>query len=252
MEKKLSLVGAGPGDPDLISVKGIKTLAQADVVLYDALVHPELLNYAPSRALKTYVGKRAGKHSYKQEEINDLIIENVFSHGHVVRLKGGDPFIFARGKEEIDYAESFGISTQVVPGISSINLAGMYGVPLTTRGVNESFWVVTATTKSGDLSKDVAKVAETSATAIFLMGLRKAAAISKAYELQDKADLSAVIVSNGSLENAKVYRTTVGQLANTINEQKVASPGIILVGESVAQQNDFATIKSIQQHVGQI
>lgn len=252
MEKKLSLVGAGPGDPDLISVKGIKTLAQADVVLYDALVHPELLNYAPSKALKIYVGKRAGKHSYKQEEINDLIIENVFNHGHVVRLKGGDPFIFARGKEEIDYAESFGISTQVVPGISSINLAGMYGLPLTTRGVNESFWVVTATTKSGELSQDVAKVAETTATAVFLMGLRKAAAISNAYALQDKADLPAAIVSNGSLENAKVYRTTVGQLAHTISEQKVASPGIILVGESVAQQNDFSTIKNLQQHVTQI
>lgn len=167
MEKKLSLVGAGPGDPDLISVKGIKTLAQADVVLNDALVHPELLNYAPSKALKIYVGKRAGKHSYKQEEINELIIEHVFSHGHVVRLKGGDPFIFARGKEEIDYAESFGINTQVVPGISSINLAGMYSLPLTTRGVNESFWVVTATTKSGELSQDVAKVAETTATAVF-------------------------------------------------------------------------------------
>jgi uroporphyrin-III C-methyltransferase len=249
MEKKLSLVGAGPGDPDLISVKGIKTLAQADVVLYDALVHPELLNYAPSKALKIYVGKRAGKHSYKQEEINELIIENVFSHGHVVRLKGGDPFIFARGKEEIDYAESFGIATQVVPGISSINLAGMYGLPLTTRGVNESFWVVTATTKSGELSQDVAKVAETTATAVFLMGLRKASAISTAYALQDKADLPAAIVSNGSLENAKVYRTTVGQLATTITEQKVASPGIILVGESVAQQNDFTTIKNIKQHV---
>jgi uroporphyrin-III C-methyltransferase len=252
MEKKLSLVGAGPGDPDLISVKGIKTLEQADVVLYDALVHPELLSYAPSNALKIHVGKRAGKHSYKQEEINDLIIENVFNHGHVVRLKGGDPFIFARGKEEIEYAESFGITTQVVPGISSINLAGMYGVPLTTRGVNESFWVVTATTKSGELSKDVAKVAETSATAVFLMGLRKASAISSAYELQDKAHLPAVIVSNGSLDNAKIYRTTVAQLANTIREQRVASPGIILVGESVAQQNDFATIKSIERHVAQI
>ncbi|ADR22965.1 uroporphyrinogen-III C-methyltransferase [Marivirga tractuosa] len=252
MEKKLSLVGAGPGDPDLISVKGIKTLAQADVVLNDALVHPELLNYAPSKALKIYVGKRAGKHSYKQEEINELIIEHVFSHGHVVRLKGGDPFIFARGKEEIDYAESFGINTQVVPGISSINLAGMYSLPLTTRGVNESFWVVTATTKSGELSQDVAKVAETTATAVFLMGLRKAPAISTAYALQDKADLPAAIVSNGSLANAKVYRTTVGHLAQTISEQKVASPGIILVGESVVQQNDFTTIKSLQQHVTQI
>jgi uroporphyrin-III C-methyltransferase len=252
MEKKLSLVGAGPGDPDLISVKGIKVLTQADVVLYDALVHPELLSYASSKALKIHVGKRAGKHSFKQEEINNLIIEYAFSHGHVVRLKGGDPFIFARGKEEIEYAESFGITTQVVPGISSINLAGMYGVPLTTRGVNESFWVVTATTKSGELSKDVAKVAETTATAVFLMGLRKASAISEAYEQQFKSNLPAVIVSNGSLENAKVYRTTVGKLEETISEQRVASPGIILVGESVAQQNDYATLKSIERHVAQI
>lgn len=252
MEKKLSLVGAGPGDPDLISVKGIKTIAQADVVLYDALVHPELLNYAPSKALKIHVGKRAGKHSYKQEDINALIVQYAFSHGHVVRLKGGDPFIFARGKEEIDHAESFGIPSQVVPGISSINLAGLYGLPLTTRGINESFWVVTATTKSGELSGDVKLVAQSNSTAVFLMGLRKAAAISRAYELQGKEWLPAAIVSNGSLENAKIYRTTVGQLEDTIRENTVASPGIILVGESIGEENYLATIKNIPHHARQI
>ncbi len=252
MKKQLSLVGAGPGDPDLISVKGIKILAQADVVLYDALVHPELLNYAPSQALKIHVGKRAGKHSYRQEEINALIVQYAFSHGHVVRLKGGDPFIFARGKEEIDHAESFGIPAQVVPGISSINLAGQYGLPLTTRGINESFWVVTATTKSGALSADVELVAQSASTAVFLMGLRKAASISSAYKAQGKDWLPAAIVSNGSLENAKIYRTTVGQLADTIEENTVASPGIILVGESIGEENYLASIKNIPHHATHI
>ena len=102
MNAKLTLVGAGPGDPDLISIKGIKALKQADVVLYDALAHPDLLKYAPTRALKIFVGKRVGCHSYKQEEINRLIVEYALTHGHVVRLKGGDPFIFGRGKEELD------------------------------------------------------------------------------------------------------------------------------------------------------
>lgn len=252
MEKKLSLVGAGPGDPDLISVKGIKTLAQADVVLYDALAHPDLLNYAPSRALKIYVGKRAGQHSLIQEKINGLIVQYAFSHGHVVRLKGGDPFIFARGKEEIDHAESFGIPTQVIPGISSINLAGLYGLPLTTRGINESFWVVTTTTKSGELSTDVGLVAQSNSTAVFLMGLRKAAAISKAYEVQGKGWLPAAIISNGSLENAQVFRTSVANLEATIRNNKVPSPGIILVGESIADENYLETIKNIQDHAKQI
>ena len=205
MNSKVTLVGAGPGDPDLISVKGIKALATADVVLYDALVHPELLHYAPKRARKVYVGKRAGRHSFKQEEINQLIVDFALTEGHVVRLKGGDPFVFARGKEEAEYAETFNIPVETVPGISSITLPGYYGVPLTRRGINESFWVVTATTSSGQLSKDVRLVAQSTATGVFLMGLGKLEAIVKAYVAAGKLETPAAIISKGSLPDGQIY-----------------------------------------------
>ena len=153
----LTLVGAGPGDPELFTLKGVKALSTADVVLYDALVNKDLLDYAPAKAQKVFVGKRAGKHSLKQEEINELIVEYAFNYGHVVRLKGGDPFVFGRGHEEIAYAAAFGIDSSVVPGISSsIAVPEMQKIPVTARGYSESFWVVTGTTKEGELSKDIA------------------------------------------------------------------------------------------------
>ena len=137
---KLTLVGAGPGDPELITIKGVKALQSADVVLYDALVHPDLLQYAPN-AVQVPVGKRAGEASVSQDTINHLIVEHALKGkgNHVVRLKRGDPFVFARGFEEIEYAERFGIETAVVIGISSVMLPGYYGIPLTIRGVNQCF-----------------------------------------------------------------------------------------------------------------
>src|ERR1700752_1206957 len=115
----LYLVGAGPGDPELITLKAINILKQANVILYDALANEALLEYASPKTVKLFVGKRYGCHALSQSEINHLIIEYAYSHGHVVRLKGGDPFVFGRAQEEIKYAELFNIETAVVPGISS-------------------------------------------------------------------------------------------------------------------------------------
>src|SRR5687768_4378412 len=141
---RLTLVGAGPGDPELISVKGVKALSEADVVLYDALVHPDLLNHAPESAIKIFVGKKKGVCQFAQEEINRLIVENALNFGHVVRLKGGDPFIFGRGHEELLHAQAFNIETKVIPGISSsIAVPELQHIPLTRRGINDSFWVMT-------------------------------------------------------------------------------------------------------------
>src|SRR4051812_20483245 len=110
--QKLSLVGAGPGDPDLITLKAIKALQNADVILYDALANDALLEYASPKAVKRFVGKRYGCHALSQQEINNVIIEYAFSHGHVVRLKGGDPFVFGRAMEEIEAARSMGIEVE--------------------------------------------------------------------------------------------------------------------------------------------
>lgn len=239
MKGRLTLVGAGPGDPDLFTVKGIKALAAADVVLYDALVHPEILNYARQQAEKIFVGKRAGHHSSRQEEINQLIVEHACAGKHVVRLKGGDPFIFARGKEEIEYAEAFDIPSEVVLGISSINLPGYYGIPLTRRGINESFWVITATTKSGELSKDVELAAQSSATVVLFMGLRKLEKIAELYKAQGKADIPAAIISKGSWEDGEVFFGTVDSIVSVRNRQKIEAPALIVIGEAVGTHEYF-------------
>ncbi|ELR69076.1 Uroporphyrinogen-III methyltransferase [Fulvivirga imtechensis AK7] len=238
---QLTLVGAGPGDPDLITIKGANAIASAEVILYDALVNKELLKYAVSTCTKIFVGKRAGQHSAIQEEINQLIVEHALKGKHVVRLKGGDPFIFARGKEEIDYAKSFGIPTEAIIGISSINLPGYYGIPLTTRGINQSFWVVTATDLNGKLSDDAKLAAQSSATVVFFMGLRKLREIVELYLLQDKASTPVAIISQGSLPTGKVVHGTI----ETILDQKeyIPTPALIVVGESVGEYlNVYQTI----------
>lgn len=233
------MVGAGPGDPELISLKGVKALAEADVVLYDALVHPDVVGFARSSAIKIHVGKRAGLHSYKQEEINQLIVDYALAGKHVVRLKGGDPFIFARGKEEAEYAETFGIATEVVLGISSINLPGYYGIPLTRRGTNESFWVITATTQNGELSGDIALAAQSTATAVIFMGLKQLERITSLYRAQGKAHTPAAIISRGSLPEGEVFFGTVDKLVSLRDKNAIAAPALVVIGEAVGTHEHF-------------
>jgi len=239
-EPKLTLVGAGPGDPELISIKGAKALAQADVVLYDALTHPDLLNYAPKNAQKIFVGKRAGQHSFSQEEINSLIVEHALNFGHVVRLKGGDPFVFGRGQEEIEYAENFNIATSVIPGISScIGVPGLNNIPVTRRHESESFWVITGTTKDGRLSKDLAIAAQTTATIVILMGMRKLNRIAAVFKEIGKEETPIAIIQNGSLPEEKVVTGTINTIEKLVVESEVGAPAIIVIGEVVRHHPNF-------------
>lgn len=231
---KLTVVGAGPGDAELITVKAINALSEADVILYDALVNKELLKYAPIDALKIYVGKRKNKHEYTQEQINNLIIDFAFTHGRVVRLKGGDPFVFGRGSEEIQHAEAFNIETAVVPGISSsIGVPGLSGIPVTHRSISESFWVITGTTKNGRISKDVAQAAKTSATVVILMGLSKLKEITEIYKAAGKSETLIGIIQNGTLANENVALGTIETILDEVAEQKIKSPAVIVIGEVV-------------------
>ena len=239
---KISLVGAGPGDPDLLTIKGLKAIQTADVILYDALVNQELLNHAPIHALKIYVGKRANKHRYSQEAINLLLVQYAFSHGHVVRLKGGDPFVFGRGHEEMTYAEAFDIETVIVPGISScIALPELQKVPVTRRGLNQSFWVLTGTTKTGELSNDVQMAAQSNATAVILMGTRKLKAILDLYQKNGKTNTPAMVIQNGSLPNEIVTVATVNTLLAKFEKEATTGPGIIVIGEVVGLHPKLAT-----------
>ena len=244
---RITLVGAGPGDPELITVKGLKALQAADVVLYDALSNPALLVEVPATALKIYVGKRANNHRYTQEEINLLIVQYAYSHGHVVRLKGGDPFIFGRGHEELVYAEAFGIDTQVVPGISSsIAVPELQGIPLTRRGINESFWVITGTTSSGAISKDIPLAAQSSATVVILMGTRKLGEITRIFSQYGKGTTPAMVIQNGSLSNEKMVHGTVNTIQAAVKREGIGAPAIIVIGEVVdlhpERQEEFEAI----------
>jgi uroporphyrin-III C-methyltransferase len=237
---RITLVGAGPGDPELITVRGLRALEGADVVLYDSLVSPDLPGFAPSHSLKVFVGKRAGLHRFTQEEINGLMVRYAFSHGHVVRLKGGDPFVFGRGHEELAFAASHGIPAEVVPGLSScIAVPALQGVPVTRRGYNESFWVLTGTTRAGNLSADVELAARSSATVIILMGIRKIREIASLFEAHGRPDAPALVVWNGSLPDEKRIIGTVTSIAGQVEEESAGGPGIIVIGEVVRLHPDF-------------
>lgn len=235
MNPKITLVGAGPGDPDLITVKGLKALQKADVVLYDALVNRDILENAPSQAIKIYVGKRANNHRFSQDEINLMLVQYAYSHGNVVRLKGGDSFVFGRGHEEITYADAFNIETEVIPGISScISLPALQKVPVTRRGVNESFWVLTGTTKNGQLSKDIAIAAQSSATAIILMGMRKLREIAKIFAQNGKGETPVLVIQNGSRKDERKVLGMVNEIADIVESKKMDAPGLIVIGEVVS------------------
>jgi len=237
---KLTLVGAGPGDAELISLKGINALSSADVVLYDALVNNELLKYAPIHAKKIFVGKRKGSHSYSQDQINALIVDYAFSHGHVVRLKGGDPFVFGRGYEEVEYAESFNIETAIVPGISSsVAVPALQRIPVTHRGSSESFWVIAGTTSSRKLSKDLETAAQTSATVVVLMGLAKLKEIVAIYSRFGKGDLPVAVIQDGSLPTENIAVGSIDTIVEEVRRENILSPAIIVIGE-VVRKNPYA------------
>jgi uroporphyrin-III C-methyltransferase len=240
---KVSLVGAGPGDPELITLKAILALNTADVVLYDALIDPVLLKHAPDTALKIFVGKRVGKHSTLQEDTNQLCVSLAKKHGHVVRLKGGDPFVFGRGAEEIEYIEAFGIPTVLIPGITSaIAVPASAGIPVTKRGVSESFWVVTGTTSSGELSRDLALAAQSTATVVILMGTKKLAEIVKVYQQFGRTDLPIAIIQSGTTNEEKIVAGYISDIELKAKEAQAEAPAIIIVGEVVKESVKLAEV----------
>lgn len=243
-EPRITLVGAGPGDVDLITLKGLKALKTANVVLYDALVSEELIEYAPKDATKIYVGKRSGDHTYSQDAVNKLMVDYAINYGHVVRLKGGDPFVFGRGYEELDYAASYNIPTTVIPGISSsIAVPGLQQIPVTHRGLSESFWVVTGTTASGKISGDVYQAAKSNATVVILMGIHKLAEITEIFKKEGKNKLPVAVIQSGSTSNEKVVVGIADTIVELAAENNISSPALIVFGEVVSLHPKFQPIK---------
>ncbi len=245
IQPKLTLVGAGPGDPELITVKGMKAIQEAKVILYDALSSNELLDYAPAGCLRRFVGKRAGMHVYTQDEINRMIVKYALSYGSVVRLKGGDSFVFGRGQEEIAFAQQFGITAEVVPGISSaISVPGVNKIPVTARNVSEGFWVITGNTRNGNLSRDLQYAIQANTTVVILMGMSKLAEIATIFAESGRGDTPAAIIQNGTLPNQQIGMGRVADLQEIAAAQQLCNPAIIVVGEVVRFHEDFATLQS--------
>lgn len=242
-QPKLTVVGAGPGDADLITLKGIRALSEANVVLYDALVDDGLLGYAPN-AEHIFVGKRRGCYAFQQEQINDLIVSRARTHGHVIRLKGGDPFVFGRGAEEMEYAAFHGLEVALVPGVSSaVSVPAAQHIPVTKRGSSESFWVITGTTKDHKLSNDVHLAAKSSATVVILMGMGKLSAIVDLFIQEGKSNTAIAIIQNGTRKNEKVGVGTVASILEIVEKKELSNPAIIIIGEVVQHRERILEIQ---------
>lgn len=233
-KRKVSLVGAGPGDPELITYKGIKALNSASVVLYDALVNPILLDHVPKGCKKVFVGKRKGKKEFSQDEINQLIVFYAIRYSHVVRLKGGDPYVFGRGHEELEYATRRGIEVEVVPGISSaIAAPASVNIPVTKRGVCESFWVITGTLSNGQLSSDIELASQSSATIVILMGMTHLEKILSLFREARSAEEPIAIIEQATTIHQKMVLGTIDTILERVRKNGIKNPAVIVIGNVV-------------------
>lgn len=227
---ELIVVGAGPGDPELITIKALKALQQADVVLYDNLANKDLLEFTKPDCEKQYVGKQPYGNYTPQETIHALIKEKAFSKGKVIRLKGGDPFIFGRGFEEILFARELGIKTSYIPGISTLQTAGLDDIPLTHRHTSEGFWVMTGTKEDGSLTNDLKLAIRSKATVVIYMGMKKLGAIAAVYNQENSGDTPAVIIQHATLPQKKMAKGFIKDLPLLAEQQQISHPAIIFIG----------------------
>ncbi len=234
---RVAIVGAGPGDPDLLTLKALQRLQDADVIIYDRLVGPGVLDYARRDADTIYVGKAPGKHSHSQDEINALLAYHAGLGKQVVRLKGGDPFIFGRGGEERAYLVERGIEVKIVPGITAAaGCAAEAGIPLTHRGTAQSVTYLTGTSAGDVPDYDWPALARTGGTLVIYMGVGTAKII--ATRLMDNGLAAATpvaVIENGTLPTQRTVTGTLGELGTLVRSQGVRSPALLLIGDVVDQ-----------------
>jgi uroporphyrin-III C-methyltransferase len=241
---ELILVGAGPGDPELVTLKACRAIREAAVILYDNLANSALLDWASPHCEKIYVGKLPYGDYTPQETIHALIREKAFALGKVVRLKGGDPFIFGRGFEEIIFARSEGIAVSYIPGITSMQASGLSDIPLTHRNISESIWIVTGTKKDGSLSADLRLAMKSKATVVIYMGMKKLKEIAAVYKSEGKGDMPAAIIRHASLPHQQMVCGPVDQLPELAELNQLSHPSIIIIGlvAGLATENAKATL----------
>ena len=237
---KVFLVGAGPGDPELITLRGMRALQAADVVLYDRLVHPALLDYAPTHAKRVYAGRSPGEAcADRQPHIHDQMIAYARLGQTIVRLKGGDPFVFGRGGEEMLALARAGIPFEVIPGVSSaISVPGSALVPVTHRGVSAAFGVFTAHEASSAVSSSIDwSLAARMPTAVFLMGaLRLETIVDHLVRHRRRPDTPAIAIERGTLADQRIYCGTLADIREVARD--LATPATLVVGEVVALRHE--------------
>lgn len=233
---EVALIGAGPGDPSLLTLRAWSLLQQADAVVYDRLVSAELMALIPQRCARYYVGKASGHHSVPQEHTNQLLADLAQQGLKVARLKGGDPFIFGRGSEELDFLLKLQVSCQVVPGITAASGCTAYaGIPLTHRGVAQSCQFITGhLQKDGALNLQWQSLASPNQTLVFYMGLSALADISNNLMRAGlAADTPAALIGNGTYANQQVVRGTVAQLKEMAASGQLTPPTLTVIGHVV-------------------
>lgn len=241
---EVCLLGAGPGDPDLMTIKGMRALEAADVLVYDRLANPELLAFTAPNCEKIYVGKRKDRHSLPQEQICDLLVALARCDKKVVRLKGGDPFIFGRGGEEIDILEANNIPWQVIPGITAATgCAASTGIPLTHRDCAHALTFITAHRSDGELKFNWELALQKDQTVVFYMGLSVVAEIADGLIARGKAATTPIaVIANGTRQEQKVVVSTLADIGEAIANSDLPSPALIVMGEVVALRGQLHAV----------
>ncbi|GAB6054028.1 hypothetical protein JCM17960_28480 [Magnetospira thiophila] len=239
----VSLVGAGPGDPDLLTVKALRLIQSADVVVYDRLVSDEIMELIPAGATRIFAGKAALHHHMKQGDINETLVNLARSGRRVVRLKGGDPFIFGRGSEEAMYLAEHGICFEIVPGITaSAGCTAYAGIPLTHRGLSTGVRIVTGHVREGEeLDLDWQGLADPNTTLVVYMGLTNVARISReliAHGLPPETPAAAV--QSGTTPRQRAAASTLAELPEMLEREQFKAPSLLVIGKVVSLANTLA------------
>lgn len=244
---KAFLIGAGPGDPELLTLKGKRCLEQADVVIYDALVGTALLEFCPRTTRRLYVGKRDGRHSLLQKDISALIVKEASDGNVVVRLKGGDPFVFGRGGEEALELARAGIPFEIVPGVSAgVAVPAYAGIPVTHREVSGAVTFFTAheCPKTGGPSVPWDALARAPGTLVGFMGVRRLHEVATGLMGGGRSgDTPAAVVSMGTTANQRTVTATLATIADAVAQAGLEPPGLLVVGEVVRLRDSLAWVK---------